>query len=1134
MPEHGPSESPPRGVQAPNKLPVPPAPPPPRIVQKPKLDQALKLWGAAGLENTPPGATLKIARPPGPELKTPSKLPDRIFSLNYQPKATQADYLVNEPLGEGGMGIVYAAIQRCLNRPVAVKTIKPGTAAEDSSKKQFLSEALITGKLDHPNVVPVHEMGANGEGLLFYSMKRVQGTPWSHVIREKTLEDNLDILLRVADAIAFAHDQNILHCDLKPENVMLGDYGEVYVMDWGLALSTRDLAEDRSSGHATILGGTPAYMPPEFAHNDTEKTGPASDIYLLGALLYEILTGRPPHTGKSLSEVLASASANTIPPVFGHAELAGIALKCMATEPAERYATAKDLQQDIRTFRTHLDSLTLADTARHGLEQAEQSGDYRDYSRSLHGFEQALNLWRDNPSAQTGLAEARDRYAKRALSRTDLELAESLLDRGNPAHQTLLRSLDRQRRERDHRRQILRRMKWGIGILTATTLLTLSIAQLWIRSQRNAAREEAYITGTRLAQTRLLEGDWQEVRAIRRALAVENAEWEWEWLNHNSHFQGVVPGSKPKKQEAVELARNSPDGSVQVLLRVDRRCQVFFSGRSTGWNASDGVQDFRIRGGGPQAIALFWDGTRLLGLKAWSGRTVSEVPVSSDPLPGSLSPDGSRLLLLPEAGPPAVHDTATGRLLATLIPPPDQARALTGCLSPDNKRAAILFEPNLQIVLFDAETGRAVFSGPARPEMRGEPAQKLEYMPDNSALLNSGFSKGVAVLDPQVLTPRQILPLPSHPTGFATSPDGRLLAAADGQGNIRILDLASNRIIWNAQLGSEALTALLFNADASILRASDASGRQYRLPPDQRKPWRTLQQNPYPALRLLPDTATHSVYSADQAGQLWKLNPASSGSEPEWLADGLVPRCGIAFLSISEGRRLVYATHENLMALDPVTHRASVWMTRPGIRHLSASPDGKHLALCFGDQLEIHDAAGQGKRVSLSTRGTRITETAWAPDSSWIAIGRVDGVLQVLDPRHPAKHLLETPPGKSITALAPSPDGRWLAASTTDRQIRIWDLGSGCLLQSRNDFDDVVLDLDFSPDMRRLFCACADGKIHIFDTATFRRILDIPLHRGPAVQISVSPGGSTVYTSGTDGVTRACVGTRTAEEWDAD
>ena len=193
------------------------------------------------------------------------------------------EYELLNLLGEGGMGMVYQARQTAMDRTIALKMIKPGVARNHVERHTFLSEAVATADLDHPNIVPIHDLGANDDGVLFYAMKQVKGTSWKDVLKDKTLDENLDILLRVADAVAFAHSKGIIHRDLKPENVMLGDFGEVLVMDWGLAAAvTEDAKADPARSRARRSAAPRATWRRRWRVGRCEQIGYASDIYLLG------------------------------------------------------------------------------------------------------------------------------------------------------------------------------------------------------------------------------------------------------------------------------------------------------------------------------------------------------------------------------------------------------------------------------------------------------------------------------------------------------------------------------------------------------------------------------------------------------------------------------------------------------------------------------------------------------------------------------------------------------------------------------------------------------------------------------------------------------------------------------------
>lgn len=336
-----------------------------------------------------------------------------------------SDYAIINQLGKGGMGVVYAAKQKSLRRRVAVKTLKRDIGQRDDDRAKFLSEAVITGVLDHPNIVPIHELGQTEDGTLFYSMKCVTGTEWHKVIRSKSEAENLEIFMKVADAVAFAHSKNVIHRDLKPENVMLGEYGEVLVMDWGLAV-------DLNRKEEFTMGGTPAYMSPEMAKGPLDRIGKCSDIYLLGAMLYEIVTGFPPHAASSITECLVAAAQNVIVRSESTSRLKNIALKAMATSPKLRFNSVALLQEEVRKYQSTAQSIELTNTAQQELKTAKETENYELFSRAMFGFEDALKLWSENDAADRGIKEARQEYAKCALKKADYDLGLQLVSPADP------------------------------------------------------------------------------------------------------------------------------------------------------------------------------------------------------------------------------------------------------------------------------------------------------------------------------------------------------------------------------------------------------------------------------------------------------------------------------------------------------------------------------------------------------------------------------------------------------------------------------------------------------------------------------------------------------------------------------
>jgi len=385
-----------------------------------------------------------------------------------------SDYRLLEVIGSGGMGVIYAAQQTAVHRQVALKRLlsrRHGNAGEEAG---FLGEALITAKLDHPNIIPIHDIGVDQDGVLFYTMRKVEGRPWSETIAARTLEENLDILLHVSDAIAYAHSRDLIHRDLKPENILLGNFGEVLVTDWGLAIEIEVLR----SGIATVRMscGTPAYMAPEMAWDDRRAIGKRSDIYLLGAVLHEILTGYPPHPGSSVRASIEAAGANIIEPASPGNELGAIAQRAMATMPEDRFGEVREFHQAIVASRTHVQSELLVDSANTLAEQASREEEYQGLSRALHAYEEALVLWPGNLRAAAGLLTVRRSYAGMALAAGDLDLAESLALGENPDDRALRARITAARERRRLHATRVRLLAFSSAGLLALLFAVLAVA----------------------------------------------------------------------------------------------------------------------------------------------------------------------------------------------------------------------------------------------------------------------------------------------------------------------------------------------------------------------------------------------------------------------------------------------------------------------------------------------------------------------------------------------------------------------------------------------------------------------------------------------------------------------------------
>ncbi len=364
-------------------------------------------------------------------LRDESSVPQRKVASLSDGKLGDAEYRLIGQLGSGGTAFVYQAHQRAVDREVAVKVLRDELARDPKSRQRFLTEARLIGGLDHPNVIALHEVCLDDKGNLFYSMKRIDGTSWNLQIGKMSLQQNISTLLRVADAIRYAHSRGLIHRDIKPENVMLGRFGEVLVADWGLAVSRR--GEDADLSLDNTIGGTPAYMAPELASGDQTAISYPTDVYLLGATLFQILSGHPPHHGTSLMQCIRAAADNHIRPSRVEGELMDIAMKAMSTAIADRYQTVDELIDAINGQRQHEESERLVKRARWLLQESPSDGQLEDFRIADALLREAIEIWPENRRAREAIIELNIEFARAATAKGDLELALTLYEAADQA-----------------------------------------------------------------------------------------------------------------------------------------------------------------------------------------------------------------------------------------------------------------------------------------------------------------------------------------------------------------------------------------------------------------------------------------------------------------------------------------------------------------------------------------------------------------------------------------------------------------------------------------------------------------------------------------------------------------------------
>lgn len=434
----------------------------------------------------------------------------------------ETNLLLGEVLGEGGRGIVRVAVQTSMSRTVAVKAVRPALRTPGPIL-ELLQEAWIAGRLEHPNIIPVYDIARGEDGSPLIVLKRIEGEPWSTLLHDPEqacarlgsseddlLEAHLQILIAVCNAIHYAHHRRILHLDLKPENVMIGGHGEVYVVDWGVAAALED-----TTGKLPLVAkrkgivGTPSYMAPEMAIGDGALLDERTDVYLLGAMLHELLAGSPPHGGDTIMSVLfAVVHEQPTLPASAPPELAEICRRAMARDPSERFASAEQLRAALQAFLRHRGSIRLTAqaearlaeletvlaqlraSAREGAaprEEAaprEQAAPRREelFAQVRFGFEQALASWPDNTRAQAGLLRGFTSMIGHELEHGDVQIAGGLAAQIEGLEPELLTRLDaalsKRRASLDELEQLRRDHDLRIGQRTRVFVVTL-LGVLW-------------------------------------------------------------------------------------------------------------------------------------------------------------------------------------------------------------------------------------------------------------------------------------------------------------------------------------------------------------------------------------------------------------------------------------------------------------------------------------------------------------------------------------------------------------------------------------------------------------------------------------------------------------------------------